>query len=71
MQHDDMKLLNTWLPEPLGPVQGSKFIVPHAEQVHLVFRAGGGGGGNSLPGMPKTLDKVREKSPQWCLGMTL
>ena len=44
-------------------VQVSKFIVPHALQVHFVFRAGGGGGGSSRPGMPETFERIREKSP--------
>ena len=45
-------------------VQVSKFIVPHALQVHFVFRAGGGGGGSSRPGMPETFERIREKSPE-------
>ena len=38
-------------------------MVPQAGQVHFVFRAGGGGGGNSRPLMPRTFDSVKVKSP--------
>ena len=47
----------------LHTCQVSKFMVPQAGQVHFVFRAGGGGGGNSRPLMPRTFDSVKVKSP--------